>query len=68
LIILTISLSLAGTQIATTTDSEGEFNIDSIPAGIYTLSVTANGYQPWSMGNIEIKDEEQTEVEVKMVK
>jgi len=62
------NISLAGTQIAATTDSEGEFNIDNIPAGIYTLSITANGYQPWSMGNIEIKDEEQTEVEVKMVK
>ena len=62
------NIALAGTAIAAVSDNAGEFNIDNIPAGIYILNVTATGYQPWNMENVEIKDDEQTEVEAKLGK
>jgi hypothetical protein len=46
----------------------GEFSIDNIPQGTYTLNATASGYQPATKPNIIIKADEQTDVSVKMGK
>jgi len=46
----------------------GEFRINNIPQGAYTLYATAAGYQPATTTNITIKADEQTNVMVKMGK
>ena len=62
------TLALNGTQLTVTSDEYGEFSLDNIPQGAYTLNVTAAGYQPVIRTNIVIKADEQTEVNVKMGK
>jgi hypothetical protein len=61
-------LTLNGTQLTTTSDEYGEFSMDNIPQGTYTLTATAATYQPYTQSNININADEQTEVSVKMVK
>ena len=62
------SLVLNGTQLTATSDEYGEFSLDNIPQGTYTLNVTAAGYQPVVRTNIVIKADEQAEVSVRMGK
>jgi hypothetical protein len=62
------ALALNGTKLTATSDEYGEFSIDNIPQGTYTLNVTAAGYQPFTHTNINIKADEQTDVSVKMGK
>ena len=62
------SLALNGTQLTAKSDEYGEFSIDNIPQGTYTLNVTAAGYQPFAHTNINIKADEQTDVSVRMGK
>ncbi len=62
------ALGLNGTQFTATSDEYGEFSIDNIPQGAYTLNITAAGYQPATKLNIIIKADEQAEVSVKMGK
>jgi len=62
------ALALNGTQITATSDEYGEFSMDNIPQGTYTLTVTAATYQPFTRSNILINADEQTEVTVKMGK
>jgi hypothetical protein len=62
------ALALNGTQLTAISDEYGEFSIDNIPQGTYTLNATATGYQPATKPNIIIKADEQTDVTVKMGK
>jgi hypothetical protein len=62
------SLALNGTQLTATSDEYGEFSIDNIPQGTYTLNVSAAGYQPVVRTNIVIKADEQAEVSLRMGK
>ncbi len=62
------ALVLNGTQLSATSDEYGEFSLDNIPQGTYTLNVTAAGYQPVVRTNIVIKADEQAEVSVRMGK
>ena len=62
------ALALNGTHLTATSDEYGEFSIDNIPQGAYTLNVTAAGYQPVTRPNIVIKADEQAEVTVRMGK
>ncbi len=61
-------LAINGTQLTATSDEYGEFSIDNIPQGTYTLNATAAGYQPFAHTNINIKADEQTDVSVRMGK
>ncbi len=60
------ALAIQGTQLNAISDEYGEFSIDNIPQGKYTLIVTAAGYKPFTRLNIIIKADEQAEVNVRM--
>ncbi len=62
------TLALNGAKLTATSDEYGEFSMDNIPQGTYTLTVTAATYQPFTHTNIVIKADEQTDVNVKMGK
>jgi hypothetical protein len=49
-------------------NDSGEFSIDNIPQGSYTLNVMAASYQPATNPNIIIKADEQTDVSLRMGK
>ena len=59
-------LALNGTQLTATSDEYGEFSMDNIPQGTYTLNATAGGYQSVVRTNIVIKADEQADVNVRM--
>ncbi len=50
---------------ATVTDSTGYYGFASVPAGTYTLTVTATGYQPYSLV-IAVKSAHTTQVNVSL--
>ena len=40
-----ITVSIAGTNLITVTDGDGDFEIPGVPAGTATLSIRSPGYQ-----------------------
>lgn len=49
-----INAALAHTSLATTSAADGSFMIDSMPPGVYTLDVTARGFQRLSGEIVEV--------------
>ncbi len=43
--VIAANVVIAGTQLGAATDPEGRFRIDRVPAGRYTLKITALGYE-----------------------
>lgn len=44
-----------GSAASGTTDAEGYFNIPVATSGTYTVTASASGYQPGSLGNVEVR-------------
>ena len=42
-----VSISIKGTNIGTTTDENGEFNISNLPPNLYTVQVQFVGFKPY---------------------
>jgi Ca2+-binding RTX toxin-like protein len=49
----TVTLS-GGASESTTTDGSGEFEIDGLPTGTYTVSADADGYESWELTGVEL--------------
>jgi len=58
---------ILGTDIMTDTDSDGEFYIDEIPAGVYSVSFSRKGYVGMEQHNVVIGTEVMVELLVEMV-
>ena len=48
-------IQIAGTELKTTTDQDGEFYIDTILPATYTIKIIAFGYKEYQQTNIELK-------------
>lgn len=57
-----------GTSIPTMTDQSGQFTIENIPAGIYTLSFTKMGYKKVVKANLNILEGNITNIETIFMK
>ncbi len=49
-----VSVELDSVITSTVTDTGGIFSIESLPVGIYDLTITANNYGPYSANGIEV--------------
>jgi Carboxypeptidase regulatory-like domain len=58
---------ISGTDIMTDTDSDGEFYIDEIPAGVYSVSFSKKGYGVMEQHNVEIGTSSMVDLRVEMV-
>jgi Carboxypeptidase regulatory-like domain len=58
---------ISGTEIMTDTDSDGEFYIDEIPSGVYSVSFSKKGYVVMEQHNVEIGTSEMVDLRVEMV-
>lgn len=50
-----VPVALAGTRLSATTDAAGQFHFASVPPGRHRLFVTATGWHPLHVENIEIE-------------
>ena len=48
-------IQIAGTELKTTTDQDGEFYIDTILPATYTIKIIAFGYKEYQQTNVELK-------------
>jgi hypothetical protein len=58
-----ISIVLAGTQAAATTDQLGQFTLERVPPGSYRLLASATGYRSAEAGPVEVVAGQDTELE-----
>lgn len=55
---------IVGTTIGAATDIEGKYEINGIPAGIYTLQFSSVGFAKKRVTNVEIKENEITKIDI----
>jgi hypothetical protein len=49
---------IEGTTLSATTDENGDYTIADVPVGTYTVTASAEGYEPDSQDDVEIKKDE----------
>jgi CarboxypepD_reg-like domain len=62
-----VVVRLEGTSIMADTDDDGEFYIDEIPTGIYTVSFSKKGYVKSEQHNIEIGTSTMIELRIELL-
>ncbi len=62
-----VVVRIEGTSIMVDTDSDGEFYIDEIPAGVYTVSFTKKAYVKSEQHNVEIGTSEMKDLRVELI-
>jgi Carboxypeptidase regulatory-like domain len=62
-----VVVRIEGTNIMVDTDDDGEFYIDEIPAGVYTVSFKKKGYVGAEQHNVEIGTETMVELRVELL-
>jgi hypothetical protein len=64
----TVTATAQGTNAATsrTTSSEGEYTIEPLPPGIYSLTVTANGFNQYVQRGIHVAAQSEATVDVNL--
>ncbi len=58
---------LEGTTLGSATDQNGRFQIERVPAGTYTLTVSYIGYGDLSLRNITVRSGQTTTVDVQLI-
>jgi Carboxypeptidase regulatory-like domain len=62
-----VVVRLEGTEIMVDTDEDGEFYLDDIPSGVYTVSFSKRGYVVGEQHNVEVGTSEMAELRVELV-
>jgi hypothetical protein len=62
-----VVVRIEGTNIMADTDEDGEFYIDEIPAGIYTISFSKKGFLKAEQHNVEIGTENMVELLIELI-
>jgi outer membrane receptor for ferrienterochelin and colicin len=60
------SVLLDGTQLGAATDVDGNFSINKVPAGIYTLKITYVSYKTKEIKSVRIENDNSTVVETEI--
>jgi hypothetical protein len=63
---LTITNTQTNLKYQATTGPDGSYHVLALPAGIYTLTVTATGFRPFTETAIEVKVNDQLHIDVTM--
>ncbi len=61
------NVMLVGTQLASATDSKGNYTIINIPPGKYTLEASMIGYETMKIKDVKVKADQTTSVDFKLV-
>jgi CarboxypepD_reg-like domain len=62
-----VLVRLEGTDIVTDSEVDGEFYIDEIPSGVYTVSFTKTGYERLEQHNVEVGTDVMVDLRVEMM-
>jgi Carboxypeptidase regulatory-like domain len=62
-----VVVRLEGTEIMIDTDEEGEFYLDEIPSGVYTVSFSKRGYVVGEHHNVEVGTSEMMDLRVELL-
>lgn len=65
-VVTATSPSLQGEQTVVT-DSDGGYRIPQLPAGIYTLRMEADGYKPYTRGNVALQENQTIRVNAELL-
>lgn len=57
-------VNIAALNIDTETDSNGKYVFGNLDAGSYTIAISADGYAPTTIENVQVTDGETTDVDV----
>jgi hypothetical protein len=57
----------AGNAQDASTDEKGEFPFVGLAPGIYTVSITLEGFQPFKSANLDVKAGESTRTEIQLI-
>ncbi len=63
---LTITNTQTNLRYEAVTGPDGSYHVLALPAGTYTLVVTANGFRPFTETNIEVKVNDQLHIDATM--
>jgi hypothetical protein len=63
---LTITNTQTNLRYEAVTGPDGSYHVLALPAGTYTLVVTANGFRPYTVTNIEVKVNDQLHIDATM--
>jgi hypothetical protein len=64
--VVATSPAMQGSQ-SVVTDKSGSYRIPNLPVGQYTLSLTGDGYQPYTRGSITLRVDTTTRVNAELV-
>ncbi len=62
-----VLVRLEGTEIVTDTEVDGEFYIDEIPTGVYSVSFTKTGFERLELHNVEVGTAVMVDLRVEMM-
>jgi Carboxypeptidase regulatory-like domain len=62
-----VVVKLEGTNVMTDTDSDGEFYMDELASGVFSVLFTKNGYEDMVQHNVEIGTANMVDLQVEMV-
>jgi Carboxypeptidase regulatory-like domain len=62
-----VVVRLEGTEIMIDTDEDGEFYLDEIPSGVYTVSFSKRGYVVGTQHNVEVGTSEMVDLSVELL-
>jgi Carboxypeptidase regulatory-like domain len=62
-----VVVRLEGTEVMIDTDEEGEFYLDEIPSGVYTVSFSKRGYVVGTQHNVEVGTSEMADLRVELI-
>jgi Carboxypeptidase regulatory-like domain len=62
-----VVVRLEGTEIMVDTDDEGEFYLDEVPSGVYSISFSKMGYIVGTQHNVEVGTSEMVDLRVELL-
>jgi Carboxypeptidase regulatory-like domain len=62
-----VVVRLEGTEIMIDTDEDGEFYLDEVPKGVYTVSFSKRGYVVGEQHNVEVGTSEMVDLRVELL-
>jgi hypothetical protein len=63
---VTVTNQVTKQEFTATTDSQGRYKVEGLPAGIYTISVSVKGFNEGRRGDVKVEDDAAATVDVRL--
>ena len=63
---VTVTNQVTKQEFTATTDSQGRYKVEGLPAGIYTVSVAVKGFNEGRRGDVKVEDDAAATVDVRL--